>query len=260
VNDDITVSLDTWSAVWYGEDLAGFYFNATNAYDTTLPATVVQQLIVKLNGMNRNSSFSAGGAAAYSNYTISGVQIAIDTTTTPGKRYYEISIPVYNSLDSTGVGATHILTPNEYLGFEPEFVDQDGPENTNTNYKWEVLSPGQSKLAAPYRIGTLQIKGVIISPDYDHTVPVGVTENINQFGGKSPIVWNSSAPSVGSIDSTGLFTALSIGTTTITATDADGITSLSIAISVIPTSAPIVSEPENSNIIRKTIIGMELFE
>ncbi|MFB3895239.1 MAG: Ig-like domain-containing protein [bacterium] len=259
VADDITVSQDTWSSIWYGEDLAGFYFNANNAYDSTLPATAIQQLIIKLNGMNRNGSFSAGGPASYSNYTITGVQIAIDTTSTPGKRTYEISIPIYNSLDSTGVGALRILTPNEYLGFDAEYVDQDGSPDSNTTYKWYAYSPAQSKLSVGHRIGTALIKGIIISPDYNHIDPVGKTEYFTQSGGKLPIVWNSSAPSVGSIDSTGLFTALSNGTTTITVTDADGINSLPVVISVVPTSAPLSSEPKQNQIIRKAVIRFELF-
>ncbi|MFB3895240.1 MAG: Ig-like domain-containing protein [bacterium] len=234
LTDDVTVSLDTWSSVWNAEDLAGFYFNANNIYANSYGVNSIQQLIIKLNGMSRNAVFSTGGPASYSNYTITGVQFAIDSTSVPGKRCFEISVPIYTSLDSTGTGITHTLIPNEYLGFDAEFVDQDGPPNSSTTYKWYAYSQAQSKLGVGHRIGTVMVKGVVLTPSADTTLGNSSTIQFTQVGGKLPITWHSSDTTVCTIDSTGLCTALvSTGTAYITAIDADGMTSLPVKIDTV---------------------------
>ncbi|VVB90758.1 Bacterial Ig-like domain (group 2) [uncultured archaeon] len=59
--------------------------------------------------------------------------------------------------------------------------------------------------------------------------------------------WNSSNTTVGTIDSTGLFTAKALGTTTITATSGDVNGTTSVSVSAAPTSSPPSSSPGDEN-------------
>ncbi len=239
VADDVTISGDTWSNNWNAEDLAEFYFNPTNYYEGS-SATLLTQMIVKANGSNRAAGF--GNLTTWNDYAYIGAQVAIDSTSVAGKRFYEISVPLYDSYNTTGTGTVHALTPNEYIGFEADFVDQDGTLDDQSTYTWFAISPGTSKLSKPIRMGTVQVKGVILSPANNMNLTVGLTQQFNQSGGNGTIVWNSSNTAAGTIDASGLFTALAPGVTQITATDADGIISLPIAVTVVATNAPLAME------------------
>ncbi|MFB3896101.1 MAG: hypothetical protein ACE14V_07350 [bacterium] len=90
------------------------------------------------------------------------------------------------------------------------------------------------------------------------TVPFNGTRLFTASGGIPPYVWSSSDTTVGSIDSTtGLFTALSFGTTIISAIDVDSNTGIATAI-IVPTSAPILIESKENNIQRKVVPFTEL--
>ena len=238
VADDITYSLDTWSNNWNAEDLAEIYFNPTNYYLGS-SLTKVSQMIIKTNGMQRAGGF--GTYNTFQNFPYLGAQIAINTTAVVGKRFIEISVPLYNSYDTTGAGVIHSLIPNEFIGFEADFVDQDVATNATAN-KYYSVTPGTGKFASPERIGTVWIKGVITSPDFDHTLAPSATEQFTQTYGKAPITWNSSNLAAGSISSTGLFTAAAVGVTSVYATDADGVKSVPVVITVTATDAPVVND------------------
>ncbi len=59
--------------------------------------------------------------------------------------------------------------------------------------------------------------------------------------------WNSSNTTVGTIDSTGLFTAKALGTTTITAASGDVNGTASVSVAAAPTSSPPSSSPCDEN-------------
>jgi uncharacterized protein YjdB len=240
VADDITISLDTWSANWNAEDLAEFYFNPTNFYLYST-STRITQIIVKTNGMQRAGGF--GTYNTFQNYPYNGAQVAINTTAVPGKRFIEMSVPLYNSYDtSAGACVSHTLTPNEFIGFEADFVDQDVAPNAAAN-KYYSITPGTSKFTSPERVGTVWVKGVVTSPDSNFNLTNGLTQQFTQTGGKSPVVWSSSNTAAGTINpSTGLLTSVALGTTIVQAMDADGTKSLPITVNVIATDAPLASE------------------
>ncbi|MDI6782473.1 MAG: Ig-like domain-containing protein, partial [bacterium] len=90
-------------------------------------------------------------------------------------------------------------------------------------------------------------------------ISLGKTQIFGANGGTAPYTWTSSDTTVGTIDSgSGLFTALSLGITTITATDADGYAANATAV-VIATNAPMMVEPQSVIIQRKVWFG-ELYE
>ncbi len=64
---------------------------------------------------------------------------------------------------------------------------------------------------------------VVVSPA-DVTLAAGTTQQFTASGGTAPYTWQVADPAVASIDATGLLTALAAGSTTITATDANGVT------------------------------------
>jgi hypothetical protein len=66
-------------------------------------------------------------------------------------------------------------------------------------------------------------------------------QQFTAYQGTAPYTWTSSDTTVGTIDATGLFTGKALGTSIITATDADGYTGTA-TITVVPTSAPIFRE------------------
>jgi hypothetical protein len=99
---------------------------------------------------------------------------------------------------------------------------------------------------------------VVVTPS-PLNISLGNTQIFGANGGTAPYTWMSSDTAVGSIDAnSGLFTALSIGSTTITATDDDGFTATAIA-NVVSTRAPIMVEPQ-SVIIQRSIQFGELYE
>ena len=64
---------------------------------------------------------------------------------------------------------------------------------------------------------------VVVSPA-DVTLAAGTTQQFTASGGTAPYTWQVADPAVASIDATGLLTALAAGSTTVTATDANGVT------------------------------------
>ncbi len=64
---------------------------------------------------------------------------------------------------------------------------------------------------------------VVVTPA-DVTLAAGTTQQFTATGGTAPYTWQVADPAVASIDATGLLTALAAGSTTVTATDANGVT------------------------------------
>ncbi|MCX7918077.1 MAG: Ig-like domain-containing protein [bacterium] len=90
-------------------------------------------------------------------------------------------------------------------------------------------------------------------------ISLGKTQIFGATGGSQPYTWTSSDTTVGSIDAnSGLFTALSLGTTIITATDNDGFTGTATVV-VIATKAPLSNEPPSVMFQRMIPFG-ELYE
>ena len=80
--------------------------------------------------------------------------------------------------------------------------------------------------------GTITVTTVVVNPD-TAGVGIGQTLQFTATGGTAPYTWSSSAPAVASIDAaTGLLTALTAGTTTVTATDSNGYSDTSGTITV----------------------------
>lgn len=91
---------------------------------------------------------------------------------------------------------------------------------------------------------TLQaLNRVVVSPA-TATVAVGATQQFTATGGTAPYTWSVADPTVGSIDATGLFTALAAGATTVSATDAAGLTGSSGTITV----TTVVVSPDTANL------------
>ncbi len=238
ITDEATVSMDTWSNNWYAEDLVEMYFNPTNYYLAS--AQKISQIVVKLNGAQRAGGF--GNFSTFQNYPYSGALVAINSTAVAGKLFYEVSVPLFDSYDTTGNGALHVLAPNEFIGFDADYVDQDGLPNSAADYSVQFTSPGTGKYSAPIRISSVWVKGIVLAPYDDFSLTVGLTQQFSQTGATGTVTWNSSNPTVGSITNAGLFSASTPGTTYITASDADGLVSLPIKVTVVSTSAPLASE------------------
>jgi hypothetical protein len=177
-----------------------------------------------------------------------------------------------NDSAAAGVGADLVLPPNMSLTV------------TNSNLTWTYLAATATPpVGAKYARFILWNASTAIQPLgsdpvswYDDVVfkditPVvsvtpssaNISINITQIyganGGTAPYTWTSSDTTVGEIDAhTGLFNAISVGTTTITATDDDGFTGTATA-TVIATNAPIMSEPQSVIILRSIQFG-ELYE
>jgi len=99
---------------------------------------------------------------------------------------------------------------------------------------------------------------IVVSP-VSKTLSIGGTQIFGATGGVPPFTWTSSDTAVASIDSSsGLLTALSVGNTTVTATDSILGTGTA-EVTVIPTSALILPEPQ-SVIIQRMIPFGELYE
>jgi len=82
-------------------------------------------------------------------------------------------------------------------------------------------------------------QGISISPN-TATVVVADTEQFTASGGQGPYTWSLSDTTVGSIDpASGLFTAVAVGTTTVSATDDNGDVGTSGTITVVDV-APVV--------------------
>lgn len=75
------------------------------------------------------------------------------------------------------------------------------------------------------------VKRIVITPS-TATVAIGTTQQFTATGGTAPYAWSTSNPAVGSINATGLFTALAAGTTTVSAADAAGLIGTSGTITV----------------------------
>lgn len=76
------------------------------------------------------------------------------------------------------------------------------------------------------------VRRIVITPQ-TATVAIGTTQQFTATGGTAPYTWSVSNPAVGSIDATtGLFTAVASGTTTVSATDAAGLVGTSGTITV----------------------------
>jgi hypothetical protein len=88
--------------------------------------------------------------------------------------------------------------------------------------------------------------GVAVSPPNDMTLNPGDTVQFTASGGTGPYTWTCSNYAVGTVNSTGLFTAgPGLGTCHVTAHDSGALTGDSGTISVIATSAPIYIEPQS---------------
>jgi hypothetical protein len=138
---------------------------------------------------------------------------------------------------------------------------------TNANYArfilWNVSTslqpPGAEVISWYDDVVFKDLPPVIEVTPSSANISLGDTKIFGANGGTAPYTWTSSDTSIGSIDAvSGLFTALSLGTTTITATDDDGFTGTASAV-IIATKAPIFSEPQSVIIHRMMPFG-ELYK
>lgn len=124
---------------------------------------------------------------------------------------------------------------------------------------YSSAGPGGTPLTGGGRF-ELNTEVLQVSPSYA-TIPIGGTKVFSATGGTPPYTWTSSDTTVGVIGpTTGMFTALSVGTTIITATDSEGFTGTATAV-VVPTSAPLYREKEETAVFgSERYINYELFD
>ena len=79
--------------------------------------------------------------------------------------------------------------------------------------------------------GTVTVTQLVVTPNTAN-LGVGATLQFTAEGGAAPIAWTVSNTAVAAIDSAGLLTALAPGSTTVTATDANGVAATTGAITV----------------------------
>lgn len=207
--------------------------------------------------------------------TVSGVAIANVTTAIPSAQPILTRITVSPLITSLTVDNSTIFTASTLDQFGNSIYATViwGSTNSNVgminqNGVFTAISPGITTITATNEDET--ISGVAIAnvtPSIPAIQPVltritispltittavnnstiFVATTLDQFNNPiySPVTWSSSNPTVGTIDQNGIFTALSPGTTTITATGEDGtVSGIAIAnvTSAVPTIQPILTK------------------
>jgi hypothetical protein len=160
----------------------------------------------------------------------------------------------------TATGVIGTVTPTSITNRNPIFWSLD-PANAKFakvgNAFYATAGPASGPLTGggQFELNT----GIVSVAPSIALVSLSGTQTFYSSGGTPPYIWASSSTAIGTIDSaSGLFTALSLGTTIISATDFDGNVGTA-TVSVIATNAPMFAEPQAVVIQRMVPFG-ELFE
>lgn len=156
---------------------------------------------------------------------------------------------------------TAVLTPGKSLtfsasgGLAPYRWSSSNPAvaSINSSGTLTAVSAGSTIVTVTDAAGTtastdsIQVRQLSITPTTGN-INVGATLQFTASGGTAPYSWRVSNSFLASISSSGLLTGVAAGTVTVTATDADGLTATSGAITISgSTTAPHI-EPATANL------------
>ncbi|MFB3897045.1 MAG: hypothetical protein ACE14V_12155 [bacterium] len=226
---------------------------------------VVEGDLATVTGFNEMRLAATFAARIGSGKVVAPTQIIVtDVATTSYGKFIALSNVTVNKVVSQPYYSNYTVANN--LGKVLVYYD------TNSTVSDQVLPlPSQGANVTVTGIISQQVAGIytsVIRPWYISQISIAPNSTLlvptqtltfNASGGTSPYIWYSNNPTIGSIDSTsGLFTALSNGTCSITVTDAVGGFGWAYII-IHGTSAPLVTEPNNciySRYSRENIDGL----
>lgn len=229
--------------LWNGGDYVELYFDARHAHESgTYPAGFQQY------GFKPDAEMIV---YPLTTETAQGVTLAIETAL--GKMTYEFAFDLYDNYSTI----IHTIYGGQTIGFDISMPDFD---ESDASFSWISWTPSGGKWSNAALFGNIELTAIDVSPLNINLNSIGTTVQFTASGGTPPYTWTSSDTTIGTIDGSGLFTAVGYGSTNITATDSKGfIGVIPATVSIVATNAPLAVQPKDITIHRTIKFG-ELFE
>jgi hypothetical protein len=227
--------------LWNGGDYVEIYTDMQHLHETGGTPVTFQQY-----GFKPNAEMIV---YPLTTETAQGVTLAIETAL--GKMTYEFAFTTYDDYSTV----VHLFYGGQTIGFDISMPDFD-----TDSFSWISWTPSGGKWNNAGLFGNMELMAIDVSPLTVLFNTVGTTAQFTASGGTPPYTWASSDTTVGTINTSGLFTASGYGSTNITATDAKGFIGIIPAtVSIIATNAPLAIQPKDM-VIYQTMKFGELFD
>jgi len=203
-----------------------------------------------------NSSNGVFSAVSHGTCTVTATDVNSDSGTSGTITVIAPTITVTPNTASLTVAETLQFSASGGTGYYPWTSDTPGVGTINNSGLFSAVSPGTCTVTATDINGYSGASGTItvtaptitITPNTGNLI-AGDTLQFSASGGTTPYAWTSSVNAVGTINSSGLFSAVGSGTCTVTAVDANTYAGVSGVISVTDPSVTITITPNTGNLI-----------
>lgn len=247
-------------------------FTATGNYADNSTRDLTSQVVWRatggatINSQGQASAFAQGNAIITA--TASGVMASVQVTITASQivslalspQSLSVNVGVYNAFNAVATytnGSTQNLTTGvTWTSSNPAVASVSSGFVTGVAEGTATITASFGQLTASAPVTVNGFQSISISPQ-SRSIPLGMTASFFATGNyadgtnkdiSSSVTWSSSDPAVGTINSSGLFTPLSQGTTTLTANVA-GLTSSSTVTVTAATLVSFVITPENPVVV-----------
>lgn len=240
--------VDSGNWIWNEGDYVEMYIDGDHVHQTPGQPEEFQQYGIR----------PSGDCIVYPTTTVPAKDITIAIHSTSNKYTYEIALTVYDKYVSEIV---HTFYGGQTIGFDMSLPDKD---NTDGSFSWIAWTPQGGKWNNSNLFGNMLMIAIDVSPTAVILRP-GETVDFVATGGTAPYSWISSDTTVGTItvinDTTGRFTANSVGTALIKAKDANNLENATPAtVQVVTTEAPLAVQTPQVIIYQRDWFPAELIE